>query len=152
MTYLVLMLGTACTTPDVEAPMAPGVEQLARHASQLAWGACPPDPLAGAGCQMAVLEGDPRSRQLFTARFRTTEPFVLPPHRHARHERVTLLDGSLWVGFGTELDKARGQRFETGDYYVNGAGAAHFVWADEPVVLQITGIGPWTIEPVGSGP
>jgi quercetin dioxygenase-like cupin family protein len=97
---------------------------------------------------MAVLEGDPKSEQLFTIRVRTTEPFVLPPHTHPGNERVTVLEGALNVGFGDTVDKAESSRFETGDYYVNRAGAVHFVWSDEPMTIQLTGIGPWAIQPV----
>jgi len=52
------------------------------------------------------------------------------------------------VGFGDVVDKANSTRFETGDYYVNQAGAHHFVWSDEPTEIQLTGIGPWGIEPL----
>jgi quercetin dioxygenase-like cupin family protein len=97
---------------------------------------------------MAVLEGSPKSEQIFTFRIRTTDPFVLPPHTHPRNERVTVLDGAVYVGFGDVADEDSSTRFETGDYYVNRAGAHHYVWSDEPVTLQLTGIGPWMIQPV----
>jgi len=97
---------------------------------------------------MAVLDGDPGSEQLFTFRIRITRPFVLPAHTHPRNERVTVVDGAVNVGFGSTIDKAASTRFETGDFYVNRAGAVHFVWSDEPVTLQLTGIGPWAIHPV----
>ena len=35
-----------------------------------------------------------------------------------------------------------------GDFYVNRAGAPHFVWSDEPMTVQLTGIGPWAIHPL----
>lgn len=96
---------------------------------------------------MAVLEGDPKAEQLFTFRVRTTAPFVLPPHTHPRNERVTVIEGAVHVGFGHTFDKESSTRFEAGDFYVNRAGAVHFVWSDEPVTLQLTGIGPWAIHP-----
>jgi hypothetical protein len=97
---------------------------------------------------MAVLEGNPRAEQIFTFRIKTTGPFVLPSHTHPRNERVTVIEGVVYVGFGDTVDKASSARFEAGDYYVNRAGAHHFVWSDEPVTLQLTGIGPWAIQPV----
>ena len=102
---------------------------------------CP--PTLRVTCELAVLEGNPREEGLFTIRIRTTEPFVVTPHNHPASERVTVLHGRLNVGFGTELDKTTGLTFEQGDYYVNKRGEHHYVWSDEPVELQITGLGPW---------
>ena len=81
-------------------------------------------------CEMAVLEGSPKEPGLFTIRIRTTEPWVMPPHTHPRAERVTVLSGTIHVGFGEEVDRAASQTFTTGDYYVNAPFATHFVWAD----------------------
>lgn len=133
---------------SLEARLPDGADQVVHRAGGLQWGSCPPGPLASEGCRMAVLEGDPKAEQLFTFRVRTTEPFVLPPHTHPRNERVTVIEGAVHVGFGDTVDKEASSRFEAGDFYVNRAGAVHFVWSDEPVTLQLTGIGPWAIHPV----
>jgi quercetin dioxygenase-like cupin family protein len=145
----VLALGPAyCEAQELEAALPDGVDQVVQRSEGLQWGPCPPGPLAGEGCQMAVLEGNPKAEQLFTIRVRTTEPFVLPPHTHPGNERVTVLEGALNVGFGDVVDKAASTRFEVGDYYVNRAGAHHFVWSDDSMTIQLTGIGPWAIHPV----
>ena len=146
----VFAVGTATSDAQtLEAALPDGVDQVVKRAGEIEWGPCPPGPLAGEGCQMAVLEGSPNAEQIFTFRIRTTEPFVLPPHTHPRNERVTVIDGALYVGFGDTVDKAASTRFEVGDYYLNRAGAHHFVWSDEPMTVQLTGIGPWAIHPVG---
>ena len=132
----------------LEAELPDGVDQIVHKNDGIEWGPCPPGPLAGEGCRMAVLEGNPRGEQLFTFRIQITEPFVLPPHTHPRNERVTVIDGALYVGFGTAVDKEASTRFEAGDFYVNRAGAAHFVWSNEPTTVQLTGIGPWEIHPL----
>ena len=132
----------------LETPFPEGVDQVVHHAGEIEWGPCPPGTLAGDGCRMAVLEGSPKAEQIFTFRIRITEPFVLPPHTHPRNERVTVIDGALFVGFGDSVDKEASTRFEAGDFYVNRAGAHHFVWSDEPVTVQLTGIGPWAINPL----
>jgi len=136
--------------PTLEAAFPDGVDQVVRRRAEMEWGPCPPGALVVEGCTMAVLEGDPRAEQIFTLRIRTARPFVLPPHTHPRNERVTVIEGAVHVGFGDRVDKAASGRYEAGDYYVNQAGAAHFVWSDEPVVLQLTGIGPWAIEPLAA--
>lgn len=148
MLWGLVVCASAGDPPNLEAEIPAGVEQVVYRAGEIEWGPCPPGPLAGPGCQMAVLEGDPKTEQLFTFRIRTTEPFVLPTHTHPRNERVTVIEGALNVGFGDTVDKAASSRFEAGDYYVNRAGAKHFVWSDEPTTIQLTGIGPWAIRPV----
>ena len=145
----VLVMGAAISDAQMlEAALPDGVDQVVHRTGEIQWGPCPPGPLAGEGCRMAVLEGSPKEEQLFTFRIRTTAPFVLPPHTHPRNERVTVVEGALNVGFGDTVDKAASTRFEVGDYYINRAGAHHFVWSDEPVTVQLTGIGPWAIHPV----
>jgi hypothetical protein len=92
---------------------------------------------------MAVLEGDPKREMLFTVRFRIGSEFEMMPHWHPRNERVTILEGKVGVGFGDEIDRENVTWFGPGDYYVNAKEAHHFVLADGPAVLQVTGIGPW---------
>jgi quercetin dioxygenase-like cupin family protein len=141
-------IGAIADAQSLEAVLPDGVDQVVHRGGDIGWGPCPPGPLAGEGCRMAVLEGDPKAEQLFTFRIRTTEPFVLPPHTHPRNERVTVIEGAVHVGFGGTVDRQASTRFEAGDFYVNRAGAVHFVWSDEPVTLQLTGIGPWAIHPL----
>ena len=92
---------------------------------------------------MAVLEGDPKREMLFTVRFKTGSEFEMKPHSHPRNERVTILEGKIGVGFGDEIDRKNVTWFGPGDYYVNAQNTNHFVLAEGPAVLQITGIGPW---------
>jgi len=145
---VVVVCAAISEAQTLEPALPEGVDQVVKRADEIEWGPCPPGLLAGEGCRMAVLEGNPKAEQLFTFRIRTTEPFVLPPHTHPRNERVTVIDGALYVGFGTTVDKQASTRFEAGDFYVNRAGAPHFVWSDEPMTVQLTGIGPWAIHPL----
>lgn len=115
------------------------------RAESMGYGPCP--PAVPFTCEMAVLEGNPQTSGLFTMRVRTTEPWVMPPHSHPRDERVTVLSGRIGVGFGTTVDKSNGETFTAGDYYVNPPGAVHYVWSDDPVEIQITGMGPWEVHP-----
>jgi quercetin dioxygenase-like cupin family protein len=95
------------------------------------------------GCEIAVLEGNPQSPDLFTVRFRLSEEFVMPPHSHPKDERVTVLKGKMSVAFGMDGTRENAKQFVPGDYYVNARGAIHTVWADTLSIIQITGIGPW---------
>ena len=145
-----LLPALVCCCPTVgqtpEAPFPEGANQIAQRAEDLTWGPCPVQ--ISKDCRMAVLEGNPKEPGLFTLRFSSESPFKLPVHRHPRHERVTVLQGSIHVAFGDSLNEAKGQRFSSGDYYVNRATVAHSVWTTGPVTAQITGFGPWVVEPV----
>lgn len=134
---------TACpeTGGVIEEKLAGGETQLRVLAAEIDWGPCPPS--LPKSCEMAVLEGNPREEMLFTVRFRTTGEFKMAPHWHPRNERVTILEGKVGVGFGDAIDRQNVTWFGPGDYYVNAEGAHHFVLAEGPTVLQITGIGPW---------
>lgn len=137
----------ACPDQPVEIDFDPDTQQITSRGAEISWGPCP--PVLPAGCEMAVLEGDPRSASLFTVRFRTTAPFELSPHWHPRHERVTIFEGQIGIGFGNEVDRESAQWFGPGDYYVNAKGAHHFVLSDGPALIQVTGIGPWEVHYLG---
>lgn len=140
-----LALSASCAAPPPDAhSFAPGELQIVRRAASLSWGPGPASvPFE---CEMAILEGSPKQAGLFTIRVRTEQPWVMPPHSHPRAERVTVLAGRIHVGLGTDEERG-GQAFTAGDYYVNAPGMVHRVWADEPVEIQITGIGPWEVHP-----
>jgi quercetin dioxygenase-like cupin family protein len=110
----------------------------------------PAPPNMPAGVEMAVLEGDPRAEGMFTLRLKAPPGFVLPPHTHPVDERVTVLSGSIAVGFGTSVQREQAKRFGAGSFYVNPPDQAHYVFSDEGVVLQITAMGPWRVEPISA--
>jgi hypothetical protein len=118
-----------------------GKVQHVVRADSTPWKPCP--PTLPSGCEIAVLEGDLQGADLFTARFRVNETFVMPPHWHPKDERVTIISGTAAVAFGAETEREDATEFGPGDYYVNARHAVHQVWIEGPTVLQITGIGPW---------
>lgn len=135
---------TGCTSPVGEMKFPEGSVQHAVHAEDIQWKPCPPN--LPPGCEIAVLEGSPKSNDLFTVRFKLNEEFVMPPHRHPNDERVTILQGKAYVAFGKDGTKGNAKEFGPGDYYVNAREAIHTVWVDSATIIQITGIGPWEVE------
>ncbi len=111
------------------------------HAEDIEWRPCPEN--LPPGCEIAVLEGSPRTPDLFTVRLRLGENFVMPPHTHPKHERVTVLSGQIVVAFDVNGKREDAKRFGPRDYYVNASGTVHSVWIDELSELQVTGFGPW---------
>lgn len=133
---------SGCEKPQLgEFGFPEGALQHAVLSAEIDWKPCPPS--LPAGCEMAVLEGNPQAADLFTVRFRVTDEFVMPPHTHPKDERVTILAGHMSVAFGAGASHEDARQFGPGDYYVNARGAVHTVWADELAEIQITGIGPW---------
>ncbi len=116
------------------------IQQLA---DSIAWHAAGPN--LPPGTQAAVLEGDPKKEGLFTMRLRIPAGTRLAPHWHPRDERVTVLEGTVMVGFGDVADETSGSRFTKGSFYVNPAKSHHYVWFPEASVIQITAIGPWEL-------
>lgn len=137
-----LALLSGCEQPQLgEFDFPDGSLQHAVLAEEIAWNACPPN--LPSDCEIAVLEGNPQAADLFTVRFRVGSEFVMPPHTHPKDERVTILAGTVAVGFGPDVTREDATAFGPGDYYVNARGAVHTVWSDETSIIQITGIGPW---------
>ncbi|MDH5499649.1 MAG: cupin domain-containing protein [Gammaproteobacteria bacterium] len=136
------LLVSACERPQVgEMTFPEGTFQHAVRSDDIVWQPCP--PTLPAGCQMALLEGNPQAAELFTVRFRLGGDFAMPPHTHPKEERVTVLNGEVSVAFGSSAERKNAKTFGPGDYYVNARNAIHAVWAKESSEIQITGIGPW---------
>lgn len=133
-------------TLDKTTPLPQGAIQV--FPDKIVWKDAPSSVPAGA--RMAVLEGDPKKKAMFTMRISLPPHYQLKPHWHPRNERVTVLQGSVHVGFGTVMDQAASTELSAGCFYVNPAKAAHYIWTGEgPAVLQITGLGPWEVHAIG---
>ena len=95
---------------------------------------------------MAVLEGNPKKEGMFTIRLKTPKNMKLAVHQHPGPERVTILQGDLYVGFGDSFNKEIGTKFSAGSFYVNPKNENHYVYTkDNPAIIQITGMGPWKV-------
>jgi hypothetical protein len=141
LTILSVLFYTQTSAQIGEMKFPEGTVQHVVHAEDMPWQPCPPN-LPG-GCEMAILEGSPKSNDLFTIRFKINGAFIMPAHTHPKDERVTVLQGKAYVAFGKGATKEDATVFVPGDYYVNAKNEIHTVWADENTIIQITGIGPW---------
>ena len=105
---------------------------IAADADALEWGPCP--EFFGAGCDIAVLHGDP-AQPNSDILFRLAGQQTFPAHRHTSAERMVLISGALQVAY-------EGQdpvRLAAGDYAFGPAGRVHHgqCVSDEPCVLFI---------------
>jgi quercetin dioxygenase-like cupin family protein len=99
------------------------------------------------GSKIAILEGSPKSEGIFTIRVMLQPYIKVPAHTHPKDERVTVISGIVYVGFGDVLDTTNANRFSEGSYYLNPVGAPHYVFTQsEGVTIQITSFGPWGLD------
>jgi quercetin dioxygenase-like cupin family protein len=97
------------------------------------------------GAKAAILEGDPAKDGPFVMRVRLPDGYRIPPHTHAKPERVTVLSGTFHVGMGDKFDAGKGQAMPAGAFGTWPAGMKHFVWATGETVIQLHGTGPWSL-------
>lgn len=137
-----VILAVAVLTLAVAPP--PGTIQV--NSGAIVWKDGP--PTLPKGTKVAVLEGDPKQAGIFTMRLRIPAGSKIMPHWHPRPERVTILSGKVAVGFGDAWNDKELRAFNAGDFYVNPAESHHYVWFPRASVIQITGEGPWVLNPL----
>ena len=68
---------------------------------------------------------------------------IINPHVHSDERFSVVLSGTIYVGFGTEVDETKVVAVPTGGVYIAPAGVAHYVWAKEGAAeYQESGVGP----------
>jgi quercetin dioxygenase-like cupin family protein len=117
-------------------------------ADDIKWMEAPPSLPKGA--KIAILEGDPGKEGPFVFRVKLPDGYRIPPHTHAKPERITVISGTFNIGMGEKFDNTKGRAMPSGTYGQWPAGMKHFVWAKGETVLQFHGIGPWTIQYVNA--
>lgn len=105
------------------------------------WGAAP--PVLPSGAEAAVLFGDPSKEGLFALRLKVPAGYAIPPHTHPVDEVVTVVSGTFKLGMGETADPGAATAFPAGSFFALPPGTAHFAYADEETVVQITTNGPW---------
>jgi quercetin dioxygenase-like cupin family protein len=112
-------------------------------ADPFTWQAAPPSLPKGA--QMAIVSGDPARKGPFVVRLKLPAGYVIPPHRHATAESVTVLYGVLDVGMGEKLDRTRTKAYERGAHLSIPANAPHYALTGNQTIIQLSGTGPFAV-------
>jgi hypothetical protein len=107
------------------------------------WGEGPKSIPAGA--KLAVLEGNPTKEGPFVMRLKLPDGYKIAAHTHPKVERVTIIAGTLNIVMGDDLDLKKATKMPAGSYGYWAAGMKRLAWADGETVLQLHGIGPWSI-------
>jgi quercetin dioxygenase-like cupin family protein len=99
------------------------------------------------GTLMCVLYGDPKAEGAFAIRLKLPANQVIKLHVHPTDEVVTVIEGSVMVGFGERIQLSKSKTFTAGSFYVNPAKSKHYVAVEKDgATVQINGMGPWTID------
>jgi quercetin dioxygenase-like cupin family protein len=110
---------------------------------KIAWGPAP--TILPRGAELAVVEGDPSKAGAFTMRLRMPDGYRIPAHFHPVTEHVTVVQGTFRVGMGDKFDAAALSELPTGTFAALAPGVRHFAAAKGETVIQLHGIGPWSL-------
>lgn len=135
---LTLLAASIALSPQVQA------DEMTLYApSEVKWKDGPGSLPAGA--KFAVLEGDPAKEGPFLMRLWMPDSYKIQPHTHPKVERITVISGTFNLGMGDKFDQSATRAMPAGTYGFWPAGMQHFAWTKGETVLQLHGIGPWTI-------
>ncbi|MGH6689463.1 MAG: cupin domain-containing protein [Gammaproteobacteria bacterium] len=97
------------------------------------------------GAKIALIEGKLTEAAPFTFRLKFPAGYQIPAHWHPATERVTVLAGTLNLGLGEKLDRAKTHGLTPGSVMIMQAKTPHYGWTTEETTVQIHGTGPWGV-------
>ena len=107
---------------------------------------------AMAGAQVAVLAGDPsKAGSFYVMRLKLPANTKFGSHFHDGGEYVTVISGTFYVGIGDKLDTSKMTTLGAGSFAYVPPGVHHYAITKGPVVLQLEGVGPFTMSSVEKG-
>jgi quercetin dioxygenase-like cupin family protein len=71
--------------------------------------------------------------------------YRIPPHHHPGVEHVTVLEGTFKVGMGDKFDPSALTALPAGTFAALAPGTRHFAEAKGKTVIQLHGVGPWSL-------
>ena len=107
------------------------------------WKAAPPSLPAGA--KLAVIEGNPAEAGPFTMRISLPNGYRIAPHFHPGVEHATVVKGTFRVGMGDKFDSSALTSLPVGAFAAMEPGTHHFAEAQGETIVQLHGIGPWSL-------
>jgi quercetin dioxygenase-like cupin family protein len=100
-------------------------------------------PADAASTARIDIAGDRNEHGLYAYRVRFPAGFRNSPHFHPDDRIVTVIAGTLHVGFGNRFDESAMRALAAGSLWTEPGDRPHFVWAkDGEVVIQVIGYGP----------
>jgi quercetin dioxygenase-like cupin family protein len=105
----------------------------------------PGPPFLPAGVQLAVLEGDPSKEGPFTVRLMMPANYTIPPHTHPTAEHVTVIEGNLYMGTTSMINRNGAMQLRKGGYAIMPANFTHYAFSRGKTIVQVHGVGPFAI-------
>jgi quercetin dioxygenase-like cupin family protein len=137
-TLIVLSLFTALATG---ANARAQHEHVFQNRQDVKWEDAP--PMLPPGAKVAVLQGDPREKGLFSIRAMLPANYKIPAHSHPTDEHVVVLSGALYMGMGDKLNTETGKALQPGGFALIPAKKHHFAYAKAPTMILVYGMGPF---------
>jgi len=126
-------VGTAVSAQE----LPPGVKALTP--GQLTYSESPRAP----GVLTAPLFGVPSKAEYYVFRAKYPPNTVNAPHHHPGDEELTVISGTLYIGHGTPMDRAKAIAYPAGSYIREPAGSVHFLFTQEETAeVEVRGTGP----------
>ncbi len=97
------------------------------------------------GMEMAVVSGDPSKEEPYTMRLRFPDGYAFPGHFHPKDENLTVLSGTFRLAMGSRTDESQLKTYAPGDYLFMPANTPHFGKVEGATVIQLHGVGPFTL-------
>jgi anti-sigma factor ChrR (cupin superfamily) len=97
------------------------------------------------GAKIAVIEGPMNEAKPFMIRLKLPANYQIPAHYHSAIEHVTVISGTFNIGMGDKLDVKATRPLTSGSVAIMQTGTRHFAWTEAETVVQVHGIGPWTV-------
>jgi mannose-6-phosphate isomerase-like protein (cupin superfamily) len=98
------------------------------------------------GPQCASLEGDRTVANMpFTYRLKLPDGYRIPPHVHPGDGHLTVIAGTLNIGWGDRFDVEATTPMPAGSFIVIPRGTRHSYWTQGETIVQSHGIGPWGV-------
>ena len=137
------VVAALCTlgNQQAQAQHAAGDHQMLSPAD-LKWAASPNLP---PGTEFTVIQGPLNQAVPFVARLKFPANAKVAPHYHAVIEHATVLSGVMNMGVGDKLDTSKTQALGPGSIAIMQPGTPHFIWFAEETIIQLHGVGPWTV-------
>lgn len=96
-----------------------------------------------------VVSGDPSKPGVpFVLRIHNDAGYVCPPHTHPTDENIVVVKGSWAAGMGARINLSVVEPLEVGAYALVPAKMAHFCRSKTETIIQVHGVGPFSIDAV----
>jgi uncharacterized RmlC-like cupin family protein len=95
------------------------------------------------GLQTAVIAGDPTKPGVYVLRVKYAPGVMTRPHFNPEDRYAVVLQGTWWIGTGSEFEPAKAVAVKAGTFMKLPARQPHYEGAkDGETIVQIVGVGP----------